>query len=270
MEDNNLEHGNIRFGGKEVKIWKIGTGLKHSPEMIELMNQGSLFENRVKNAYEKEAYGSPPFLGYIKDILMQKHLDDVQKEIKNIFCSAGLPKNRNITMLEKALEFATIKHKGQIRKYDNEPYITHPIAVMNILKVFGFHETILCAALLHDVVEDTPTPIQEIENNFGIQVSRMVQDLTDVYTHERFPNIRRLERKKLECYRLWQVQGNSKSIKLADMIHNTKSIVEHDKDFAKVFIMEMEELLKVLDGGDQRLMDIAVHTLFGAKKVLGL
>lgn len=171
-------------------------------------------------------------------------------------------------MIQKALGFATHKHDGQLRKYTNEPYIVHPVAVMEILKDIGFHESVLCAALLHDTVEDTNTTIQEIEEDFGILIARMVGDLTDVYTSEAYPNIGRKNRKKLECYRLLKVQGNSKSIKLADLIDNTKSIIEGDISFAKVYMQEMEELLFVLEGGDQRLMDMAVKSLFEAKTAI--
>lgn len=172
--------------------------------------------------------------------------------------------------LTKAIEFATLKHKGQVRKYTNEPYIVHPIAVMEHLKSLGFHEDILISAVLHDTVEDTNTTIQEIEENFGVLVARMVTDITDVYTPEAYPKINRGLRKKLECYRLLKVNGNSKSIKLADLIDNTKSILLHDKNFAKTYIKEKEELLFVLEGGDWTLMDIAVKSLFKAKKELGL
>lgn len=102
-------------------------------------------------------------------------------------------------MLQKAIDFATYKHKTQFRKYTGESYIVHPMAVMEMLRTLEFHETILCAAILHDTVEDTNTTIQELEENFGIQVSRMVEDLTDLYTSENFPHIGRKNRKKLEC-----------------------------------------------------------------------
>jgi (p)ppGpp synthase/HD superfamily hydrolase len=171
-------------------------------------------------------------------------------------------------IVQKALGFATKAHGEQKRKYTGEPYINHPVAVMNILKDLGFHESVLCAALLHDVVEDTPVKIQEIEEAFGPVITRMVLDLTDVYTAESFPNIRRKERKMLECYRILKIGGNAKSIKLADLIDNSISILEHDPGFAKVYIKEKEELLFVLDGGDQRLMQMAVKSMLEAKKKL--
>lgn len=163
--------------------------------------------------------------------------------------------------LTKAIEFATNAHKGQKRKYTGEDYIVHPIAVMELLRSFGCHEEILCAAVLHDTVEDTDTTIQDIEENFGTIVARMVEGLTDVYTTEAFPNINRKHRKQLECYRLLKTNTNVKTIKVADLIDNTKSILEHDKDFAEVYIKEKEELLFVLEGAHQGLMDMAVKQM---------
>jgi (p)ppGpp synthase/HD superfamily hydrolase len=171
--------------------------------------------------------------------------------------------------LQKAIDFSTKKHEGQLRKYTNEPYITHPIAVMELVNSVGiFNEHMLCACILHDTVEDTNTTVQEIEENFGIIVSRLVEQLTDVYTSEKFPNIRRRERKLLECYRLLNVSGDAKSIKLADLIHNTSSIVENDANFAKVYLKEKRAMLQVLEGGNSALMEMARKTLLDAEKYL--
>ncbi len=169
---------------------------------------------------------------------------------------------------KKTLEFATAAHGEQKRKYTEEPYIVHPVAVAEKLRMFGFHESILCAALLHDVLEDTNVKQHELECEFGPIITRMVVDLTDVYTTDKFPKIRRKERKMLEAYRLWNIQGNSKSIKLADIIDNTPSIMEHGKDFAFIFIKETRELLQVLQGGDQRLMEEATKLLLQWEKKL--
>lgn len=172
-------------------------------------------------------------------------------------------------LIKKAFEFSENAHKGQLRKYTNEDYIVHPIAVFELLQNVGItNEHILVSALLHDTVEDTPTTLQDVEQNFGTLVCRMVEDLTDVYTKEAFPNIRRKERKMLECYRLWKVNSNSKSIKLADLIDNTKSILEYDKNFSKIYIAEKRELLQVLEGGHPSLMETARKSLLDAEKKL--
>ncbi len=172
------------------------------------------------------------------------------------------------TLYHKALGFATYAHGDQQRKYTGEKYIVHPIAVAEKLKALGLHDSVLCSALLHDVLEDTHITEHEMEREFGPVITRMVVDLTDVYTTKKFPNIRRKERKMLECYRLWNINGNSKSIKLSDIIDNTPSIMEFGGDFAKVFLMETRELLQVLQGGDQRLMEEATRGLLTWEKKL--
>ncbi len=173
------------------------------------------------------------------------------------------------TLIGNALTLANSAHKGQVRKWTNEPYVVHPIAVFELLQSIGItNEHILAAALLHDVVEDTDVELQQIEEHYGTLVCRMVEDLTDVYTTEAFQNIRRKERKMLECYRLSKVNANSKSIKLADLIDNTKSIIVYGGGFAHIYIGEMRELLQALQGGHPTLMEMARKSLLEAEKEL--
>lgn len=173
-------------------------------------------------------------------------------------------------LIASAIDFATKAHGDQKRKYINTPYIEHPIAVATLVSSVTSNEHILSAAILHDVVEDTPVTLQDIESKFGIIISRIVEGLTDVYTSENHPNIKRLERKKLECYRIWKTSDTVKTIKLADLIDNTSSIVEHDPNFAKVYLREKEELLKVLSEGDSTLLQLAIKTLKEAKIKIGI
>lgn len=170
--------------------------------------------------------------------------------------------------LDFALGFATHAHKDQVRKYTGEPYITHPIAVKDTLLKLQFHTDVLIAALLHDTVEDTDTTIQDIEEYFGTIVARLVEDLTDVYTSRALPHLNRKERKRLECARLGGVSSYAQSIKLADLIDNTPSIVLGDAGFAKIYLEEKEEMLKVLIKGSLELQDRAYKALtFGKKQI---
>ncbi|MCM3740512.1 HD domain-containing protein [Oceanobacillus luteolus] len=82
-------------------------------------------------------------------------------------------------MKEKAKRFAENAHKGHFRKAGNIPYITHPIRVANILESAGASEALICAAFLHDVVEDTPIEIEEIRAEFGKHVANLVQAHTE-------------------------------------------------------------------------------------------
>ncbi|HLT56589.1 MAG TPA: HD domain-containing protein [Bacillota bacterium] len=80
---------------------------------------------------------------------------------------------------EKARAFATEAHKGQIRKISNEPYINHPIQVAQYLERAGFSEELICAGYLHDIVEDTPYNIEDIEKLFGPTVANLVSAHTE-------------------------------------------------------------------------------------------
>lgn len=171
-------------------------------------------------------------------------------------------------IVEKALEFAVAAHKGQVRKYTGEPYINHPIEVMNIVsRTPECYPAMLCAALLHDTVEDTEVLLDDIKREFGDWVSELVENLTDVSVPE---DGNRAQRKEIDRQHIELAHYEAKTIKLADLISNSKSICEHDKDFAKVYIKEKELLLEVLKEGDETLWNQANHIVQKAKIELGI
>lgn len=159
--------------------------------------------------------------------------------------------NAEATMLASAMRFATDAHGDQKRKYTNEPYITHPLAVMKIVQGVPHSTEMLMAAVLHDVVEDTPVTIEQIEDDFGSVVAEMVNGLTDVSKPE---DGNRATRKKLDREHIAKQSAEVHTIKLADLIHNTMSISQHDPDFWKVYKKEKILLLEVLTKGDRTLM----------------
>lgn len=170
-------------------------------------------------------------------------------------------------LVKKALEFATKAHEGQTRKYTGEPYINHPIEVMQIVSTVQHTEEMLAAALLHDVVEDCGVQLREIFDNFSPDVCYMVNDLSD-YSVKTDGN--REQRKAIDRMWIAGAKPRSKTIKLADLISNSKSICEHDKKFAKVYIKEKELLLEVLKEGDKVLWDRAYEIVQDAKQALGI
>tara|TARA_B100001094_G_scaffold251890_1_gene249809 strand:+ start:183 stop:698 length:516 start_codon:yes stop_codon:yes gene_type:complete len=155
-----------------------------------------------------------------------------------------------MAVVKKALEFATEAHKGQVRKYTGEPYIVHPIEVMGLVKQVVDDPEMQAAALLHDVVEDTPVSIKEIKDEFGPRVAALVSDLTDVSKPE---DGNRAVRKELDRQHSAQASPEAQTIKLADLINNSKSIMEHDPKFAKVYMREKTALLEVLVQGHPTL-----------------
>ena len=138
-----------------------------------------------------------------------------------------------------AYEFAARAHSGQKRKYTGEPYIVHPVEVATILAGIGCEdEDMLCAALLHDVVEDCEVQIEQIEAEFGKRVAELVWGLTDDKIEGN-----RATRKRHDLERLKETSPDVKTIKCCDLVSNTRDIALHDKGFAKVYLAEKRALL---------------------------
>ena len=156
--------------------------------------------------------------------------------------------------LDKAIKFATKAHEGQTRKYTGEPYIVHPLSVMEIVKTVDHTEEMLMAAVLHDTVEDTEVTIQDIDREFGPVVAQLVEELTDVSKPE---DGNRAFRKGLDRDHSAQASAQGQTIKIADLLDNTKSITEHDEHFAKVYMKEKALLLQILDKADKILLEKA-------------
>jgi (p)ppGpp synthase/HD superfamily hydrolase len=154
-------------------------------------------------------------------------------------------------LLSKATQFAAEAHQGQVRKYTGEPYVTHPLAVMELVQKVPHTTEMLVAAILHDVVEDTPVELTEILDKFGPVVATCVDGLTDVSRPE---DGNRAERKALDRAHTAKQPAEVQTIKLADLIHNTLSIQQHDPSFYRVYKQEKKALLTVLTKGDQTLM----------------
>jgi len=154
----------------------------------------------------------------------------------------------------KALVVASVAHMGQTRKYTGEAYITHPIEVASIVSSITSDQEMIIAALLHDVVEDTSHTIEDIRRDFGEAVASLVSDLTDVSVPE---DGNRSVRKAIDLEHTAQASQRAHTIKLADLISNTKSIVQHDPGFARIYMLEKRALLEVLVDGDPDLYNQA-------------
>ena len=164
-----------------------------------------------------------------------------------------------ITLTKLAEAFATAAHAGQKRKYTGEPYINHCKNVVAILEEASPFHAIgnaepISAAWLHDTLEDTKVTHADIVSFFGARVARLVKEVTDVSTKE---DGNRAVRKQKDLEHLALASPEAQTIKLADLISNTQSIVKHDPEFAKVYMLEKKALLKVLTKGDRRLHKLA-------------
>ena len=102
-------------------------------------------------------------------------IEDIIKKQKENY-----PKS-NVDLIKKAYEFASKYHKGQCRK-SGEPYMIHPLNVAYILAGLELDDETLCAALLHDVVEDTPVTHEDLVREFGETIAEMVAGVTKLGT----------------------------------------------------------------------------------------
>ncbi len=161
-------------------------------------------------------------------------------------------------MIEKAKRFARAAHESidQRRKYTHEPYIVHPAAVAQMVARVTDDAAMISAAWLHDVVEDTPVTIDEIETEFGGDIAALVSDLTDVSSPA---DGNRKARKHLDWLHTREASARAKTIKLADLIHNSASIQRYDPGFARVYMAEKRRLLRVLKDGDPSLYATAAE-----------
>jgi (p)ppGpp synthase/HD superfamily hydrolase len=157
-------------------------------------------------------------------------------------------------IVRKAQVYAMAAHAavGQKRKYTNEPYIVHPAEVAKIVaSVPGSTPDMVAAAWLHDVVEDTGCTFTDIHMAFGIDIATLVGWLTDVSKPE---DGNRAHRKAIDREHSAMAPAEAQTVKLADLISNSRSIVQHDPAFAKTYLEEKRLMLEVMTKGDPTLM----------------
>ncbi|MEC5424605.1 HD domain-containing protein [Virgibacillus sp. C22-A2] len=126
-------------------------------------------------------------------------------------------------MKERAKDFAEKAHAGQKRKNSDAPYITHPIRVAERLERAGFSDGLVCAGYLHDVVEDTPYDIEDIEAEFGIRVGTLVA----AHTEDKSKSW--LERKQHTINMIKHAENDIKYLIVADKLDN---LLGMEKDIA--------------------------------------
>ena len=162
----------------------------------------------------------------------------------------------------QAMTFAREAHKDQRRKYTGNPYADHLAEVVGIALTCCPEklrpDVMAQVAWLHDCVEDQGITVEVLAEKFGAIVAVAVQYLSDTETGNR------AERKAASRKRLAGAWHWVQTIKVADLISNTASIVQHDPKFAVVYLEEKRLLLDALTKADPRLISIARQQLRAA------
>ena len=158
----------------------------------------------------------------IKNIDEEAAINTAFQELLDIYLASR--HRRKVELITKAFNFARQAHKG-VRRHSGEPYIMHPLAVARIVcKEIGLGSTSICAALLHDVVEDTDYTIEDIRNLFGDKIAGIVDGLTKIsggvfgaHASQQAENFKKLLLTMSEDIRVIL-------IKIADRLHNMRTL----------------------------------------------
>jgi len=124
-----------------------------------------------------------------------------------------------LSLIEKAARIATIAHKEQLRKDEDIPYIVHPFMIALLLTSYKFSETVVAAALVHDVLEDTDFSEEQLREEMGEEVMAIIASVTndDSLSWE--------EKKKKYIETVRAGSDGAKAVATADKIHNAQSLL---------------------------------------------
>ena len=131
--------------------------------------------------------------------------------------------NDDLSIIERAYEFAAARHRGQ-RRSSGDPYLSHPLAVASILTDMKLDPKSVCVGLLHDIVEDTSTPLKSIEEKFGADVAHIVDGVTKIGKIE-FASVEERQAENFRKMMLAMVDDiRVILVKLADRLHNMRTL----------------------------------------------
>lgn len=185
-----------------------------------------------------------------------------------IYCTDDKMTTATQSLFSFSIGFAECAHISQKRKYTNEAYAVHCRNVAKLVyRYFDYHESInldsvVAAAALHDVLEDTSITEAQLRGVFGDVVADLVLEVTDISKPK---DGNREIRKKIDREHLIGCSPEAATIKLADLIDNTESIVKYDLGFAKIYLAEKALLLPHLSHGEKVLYLLAQETLVKAQ-----
>lgn len=164
-----------------------------------------------------------------------------------------------MALLDEAILFAIEAHKGQKRKFDNTPYIRHPMSVMGMMSEITLEPAALAACVLHDTVEDcADITLEVIHERFGELVAGYVFYATEKSTKS---DGSRFNRKQID--KLHYIRGSavSQNIKIIDAIDNIPSMFLYDPKFALIYASEKMSLLGALSKVDDVLRNRATDVI---------
>ncbi len=143
-------------------------------------------------------------------------------------------------MIDQAIRFAALAHKGMVRKGNGQPYIFHPLEVLNLVSLMTLDDDVLCAAVLHDTVEDTDATIDDITREFGEHVARLVAYESEDKRGQKNKTATWKDRKQETIDTVRQIDDvGAKMVCLADKVSNLRSfhlgLLDQGEEFWNAF-----------------------------------
>ena len=134
-----------------------------------------------------------------------------------------MEQNIDTSLLDRAIVFAVNAHKGVERKGKGFPYIVHPLEAVSIVATMSSDQELLAAAVLHDVIEDTPTTFEDLKQEFGERVARLVEAESDKAV--KGPDAETWRQRKLDSLnRLRSADRDVKIVTIGDKLSNMRAI----------------------------------------------
>jgi (p)ppGpp synthase/HD superfamily hydrolase len=163
----------------------------------------------------------------------------------------------NVPLVIKAIRFAEKFHRGQVRKGTGSPYYYHPVAVGFIIMAYKRSRhlaELICAAILHDTLEDTDLTFERITKEFGVLVASLVQELTN--DEEEIKRIGKLDHHKKK---LIGMSSYGLYLKLADRLHNVSDYPSRKTIDETLELMAHLRKHRKLSKGQQMMVKEIVH-----------
>lgn len=144
-------------------------------------------------------------------------------------------------LIKLAADFATLKHKGQIRKFGKMPYISHPSTVADLVTKYSGSAEMIAAAWLYDTLEDTNTSEEELREKFGDKVANLVVEISS-------PEISDKSQKgKYLADKMNTMSSEALTIKLADRLNNVSDLDKSSSNFQRLYPAETKFILDSLE-----------------------
>jgi len=178
-----------------------------------------------------------------------------------------------MNIVEEAIIYATVMHQGKVRKFENTPYILHPLEVAQIISTLTDDEEVITAGILHDIVEDTDGTLSEIEKRFGKRVADLVySDSENKYPDEE----RSLTWKQRKEETLQVLQGSTdagvKMLWLADKLANIRSLAgmysEHGEEMWSEFNQSDSDMHRWYYSSVAQMLELSLNKTGAFKELI--